>query len=440
MEGFRRVIRRGARSILLLVVALGPVPACGDATRPPVLGATAAPAPSPSPSASTVPPPSNRATTRPYSQVLANSARSSRISAPRVVPVRIEKFAALPTRPADSYPRFVLPARRSDFALTALDEFPPITLDSRGRSEVASSSTLRSLVIGDDGYDDGSSRRAWGAPPPGGARGVDAVATWIEGARGMRVVAVPGGEARAQSGGLVAWDGDKVWKQSFEGEVFGAISGAVGAVVVEDAASKVHLYPPPFGSPGDAWTPRWTSAFVGGTGERGSVYEASVLEDGVALVVDTMPRGGMGAALRQSQDRPTWSSAVIVFDLDGRQRYRLDVPWSIAMPVLDAGPVSMTGPAGPRRIALAGSMLAVYEDGKELWRREGGPVRATAYEDGALVVTQGDALIALARDGAELGRVRAPDGEPFTTPPAVAEDGSIWAATSQSIWVARGAR
>lgn len=366
---------------------------------------------------------------RPYAQVYANPERSSRVSAPKVIPLRIERFATFPSKPAVSYPRFVLPSRRADHALTALDEISPIVL-GRSDARVASSSTLRSLVIGEDGFDDGRAQRSWDTPLGPGERGIDAFATWIGGQRRMRIDQGPSGEQGPETGALVAWDGDKVWTRRFEGETLGALSGTVGAVVVEEQASTLHLFALPFDGQPDAWSPRWSEPFVGGTGKRGGVYEVSLLEDGIALVVDTMPRGGMGGPLRRSQDRPTWSSAVVVFDLDGHQRYRLDLSWSVAMPVIDAG----TG-----RIVVAGSMLVAYQDGKELWRREGGPVRATAYDDGALVITQGEELIAITRDGAELGRVRATDDQPFTTPPAIAADGSIWAATSKGIWVARGA-
>ena len=77
------------------------------------------------------------------------------------------------------------------------------------------------------------------------------------------------------------------------------------------------------------------------------------------------------------------------------------------------------------------------QDGHVLWSQpRGARTLATAFEGGEVALTVGDTLRIVDRAGTVRQSFTAP-GETFATPPAIAEDGSVWIATEKGIYAAR---
>ncbi|MFO0618188.1 MAG: hypothetical protein U0414_36685 [Polyangiaceae bacterium] len=112
---------------------------------------------------------------------------------------------------------------------------------------------------------------------------------------------------------------------------------------------------------------------------------------------------------------------------DGRERHRISLDWPLRMPVIDCR---------GGRVVFAGDRIASYRDGEPEWSIDGGPFRATSFEDGSLAVTQGADLLIVDRLGKTLTKLSAPEGEAFTSPPAIAAVGAIWVATFRGLYVA----
>jgi hypothetical protein len=62
---------------------------------------------------------------------------------------------------------------------------------------------------------------------------------------------------------------------------------------------------------------------------------------------------------------------------------------------------------------------------------------ATAFADGALAVAVGPILRIVGRDGAVVQELRSAEGEAFTTPPAIAPDGSVFVGSAKHIYIAK---
>jgi hypothetical protein len=118
-----------------------------------------------------------------------------------------------------------------------------------------------------------------------------------------------------------------------------------------------------------------------------------------------------------------------VLDQRGKEAWHVSVPFLVDAPPVDGG---------GGRIYLAGGGFAAAEAGKIVWSQPATRhVSATALADGTVLVTTGSELRATSRDGNIVQALRAADGEAFVTPPAVAGDGTVWAASAKHVYVAR---
>ncbi|WP_394844468.1 PQQ-like beta-propeller repeat protein [Pendulispora brunnea] len=92
---------------------------------------------------------------------------------------------------------------------------------------------------------------------------------------------------------------------------------------------------------------------------------------------------------------------------------------------------------GNGRVYLVGGGIAAFDlDGKLLWSAQSNvPLRATAFADGTLAVVRGSELQIVAPDGTIRQSFRA--NEALTTYPAIASDGSVWAASAKMLYQAR---
>ncbi|MFO0614553.1 MAG: hypothetical protein U0414_18350 [Polyangiaceae bacterium] len=132
-----------------------------------------------------------------------------------------------------------------------------------------------------------------------------------------------------------------------------------------------------------------------------------------------------------SQGDPSLRSTItVLYSADGSERWSATVPWEVRQPPVDGG---------QGRVLVAGDGLTALEEGVELWSIPPmeQTIRATAFSDGAVAITKGSALQILSREGNVVSTLATPDGESLITPPAIASDGSIWAASRDHLYVAR---
>ena len=120
-------------------------------------------------------------------------------------------------------------------------------------------------------------------------------------------------------------------------------------------------------------------------------------------------------------------SKLLAFTGDTTPVYSLTVPFEVLQPAV-AG-------AG-KRVYLAGKGLAALDDGKLTWRHESTePLYLSSFEDGSLAVANGKRLDFLKPDGTVDQSF--PAEEPLVAPPAIAADGSVWAASATALYIAR---
>jgi len=116
-----------------------------------------------------------------------------------------------------------------------------------------------------------------------------------------------------------------------------------------------------------------------------------------------------------------------VLTKNGTPIHSLTVPFEVLQPAV-AG-------AG-KRVYLAGKGLAALDDGKVTWRHESSePLYVSSFEDGSLAVANGKRLDFLKPDGTIEQSFEAQD--PLVAPPAIAGDGSVWAASATTLYIAR---
>jgi hypothetical protein len=141
-------------------------------------------------------------------------------------------------------------------------------------------------------------------------------------------------------------------------------------------------------------------------------YDVSVVPPGYALLA-----------------RSDQSISLHVLGADGAERWSAPVSFTPTEPPID-------GSDG--RIYLVGNGFAAYENGKALWSSPASSAQyATAYADGTVALAAGAELRIVGRDGSIRQTFRTAQGEPITTPPAIADDGSVWVATASALYVAR---
>ena len=89
-----------------------------------------------------------------------------------------------------------------------------------------------------------------------------------------------------------------------------------------------------------------------------------------------------------------------------------------------------------KRVYLAGHGLAALDDGKVTWMQASeDPLYVSSFEDGSLAVATGQRLDFLKPDGTVAQTFNTE--EPLVAPPAIAGDGSVWAASAEALYIAR---
>ena len=107
--------------------------------------------------------------------------------------------------------------------------------------------------------------------------------------------------------------------------------------------------------------------------------------------------------------------------------------YSLTVP-LQAYQPAVAGAAG--RAYLVGNGLVAIDHGKVTWKHESTePLYVSSFEDGSLAVANGKRLDFLKPDGTVDQSF--PAEEPLVAPPAIAADGSVWAASATALYIAR---
>jgi hypothetical protein len=122
-------------------------------------------------------------------------------------------------------------------------------------------------------------------------------------------------------------------------------------------------------------------------------------------------------------------SRVHCVDIGGHEQWSAVVPFAVRQPPIDGG---------NGRVYLAGEGLAAIENGTVIWSQPATEtIRATAFVDGTLAVTQANTFRIIARDGTEVVTYSSHFDEPITSPPAITHDGTVLMASEKSLYVAR---
>lgn len=120
-------------------------------------------------------------------------------------------------------------------------------------------------------------------------------------------------------------------------------------------------------------------------------------------------------------------SRMQAFAADTSPLYTLAVPFEVFQP-----PIAGNG----KRFYVAGKGLAAIDNGKLTWSHASTETMyASAFADGSLAVATGKRLDFVKRDGTVDQSFTAE--EPLVAPPAIASDGSVWAASATALYVAR---
>lgn len=222
-----------------------------------------------------------------------------------------------------------------------------------------------------------------------------------------KAVPVPGGPPYSpmlhlEGGPRAAGDVSTVWLAGGEGNGIGAIGADFASVLVFDSG-LLRVY----SSTHDGHN----AALLAGERKLGVVAKHVSLIAPLILVV--------------AQDGA--HSKLLTFTGDTTPVYSLTVPFQVLQPAV-AG-------AG-KRVYLAGRGLAALDDGKLTWRHEASePLYVSSFEDGSLAVANGKRLDFLKTDGT-VDQSFATE-EPLVAPPAIAADGSVWAASATALYIAR---
>jgi hypothetical protein len=115
------------------------------------------------------------------------------------------------------------------------------------------------------------------------------------------------------------------------------------------------------------------------------------------------------------------------FTKKGAAIYSLTVPFAVSQPAV-AG--------ADKRVYLAGKGLAAIDEGKVIWKHDSEEqLYVSSFEDGSLAVANGKRLDFMKLDGTVEQSFEAQ--EPLVAPPAIAGDGSVWAASATALYIAR---
>lgn len=120
-------------------------------------------------------------------------------------------------------------------------------------------------------------------------------------------------------------------------------------------------------------------------------------------------------------------SKLQVFAGDTTPVYSLSVPFEVLQP-------AVAGKGG--RAYLVGKGIAAVDDGKVTWTHPSNePIYASTFEDGSLALATGKRLDFVKPDGTVDQTFNTE--EPLVAPPAIAGDGSVWAASATALYIAR---
>lgn len=104
---------------------------------------------------------------------------------------------------------------------------------------------------------------------------------------------------------------------------------------------------------------------------------------------------------------------------------------TVSVPALQP---AIAGVAG--RAYVSGKGLVALDNGKVSWTHASDePLYASTFEDGSLAVANGKRLDFMKPDGTIDQSFEAQ--EPLVAPPAIASDGSVWAASTTALYIAR---
>ncbi|MEZ4442982.1 MAG: hypothetical protein R3B72_28055 [Polyangiaceae bacterium] len=171
---------------------------------------------------------------------------------------------------------------------------------------------------------------------------------------------------------------------------------------------------------------------------EGSTYDVSATASGFAVLslssgasIDpTLSMEDMDTAQQwrrrargQLHSLASWASRVTMLDEKLDELWHVDAPVAAKQPPIDGG---------DGRIYLVGDSVALVREGKFLWVKDW-PGQATAARDGMLVHVHDKTLRVIDDSGRERQLLYIDEG-PIKTPPAIAEDGSVYFATAGKVW------
>lgn len=203
-------------------------------------------------------------------------------------------------------------------------------------------------------------------------------------------------------GGLRVQNYDEVWAGAIHGYGVAAIAEDFTAFVAVEN-HRLQVYPPRHNSEGEA--------FLEAEHDAGMAAEwISLIDSQVYLLAPA----GAGTQLR-------------VFTRAAKPVYALSAPFQVLQPAI-------AGASG--RAYLAGKGLAALDNGKVTWQHlSDEPLYASSFEDGSLAVATGKRLDFLRPDGTVDQTFNTE--EALVAPPAIASDGSVWAASATALYIAR---
>jgi outer membrane protein assembly factor BamB len=134
--------------------------------------------------------------------------------------------------------------------------------------------------------------------------------------------------------------------------------------------------------------------------------------------------GGDAGGLVQRRSGAATKTQLDARKPDGSLAWRASLPVLATQPALD----------GNGQIYVVGSGIAALDmTGRTLWSVASTvPLRAAAFADGALAVVRGSEVQIVGPDGVIRQSFRA--GEELTTYPAIGADGTVWAASTKSLY------
>ena len=317
-------------------------------------------------------------------------------------------------------------------------------LTSRGRITCRGNQ----LTVGDDGFFLSTHEFRFDALPLGEEGGWEgALAVSFGRRRTIAVFQQFGGiqPHAAMPRAFVVWADNFPEVEGYNGEQFKLPYVAYGAVISPDGLvgvlhlNGVEVMPPrPQKVTGDLYTRMsyldvfsFSPSSVVRFGERVVSTSVEIDADYLSMVNNWYVLLDARSAFAQGR------TTVVALNREGHEAWRTTVPVEACQPAINGTNA---------RVYIVGNGVVALDGGAFAWSFEPVPwngtsttptVRAMAFEDGTLAIASRTKLSIVGRDGALRVELRVPDGEEIRTPPAIAEDGSVWFATDSAIYAAR---